>query len=287
MAKLRDVCFVHLGKFGDIALMLPAFKAVADEMGKPPVCVVSSTYASILEGVSYVVPWVMPLHWWGGVGKAKQTAISAGFDPVVVKWWDEPGAQPPIQLGNAKTITLKIHGKLRRIPAQEWDSFQASQWRYAGFTMEQMMEWPLIFDRRDRRREEELRLRSFRSARPKLLINASQSGTSPFKFAPQLMALTLGLGCEIVNLANVKAHRIYDLLGLYDHAAGLVTTDTATLHLAAASTVPYIAFINDGGSGSIPKGNCVLTVRYSQFQQNMGWIVDTLKKFARKEAVFA
>ena len=157
MLQNKQVCFVHLGKYGDLILMCPAFKAVADEMGKPVICVVSSEYASVFDGVSYVHPWVVNLHWWRGVGEAKRMAIAAGFEPIVVKWWDEPGASPPMALPGARTISLTIHGVRHVVPAAEWDSFQASQWRYAGFTVEQMMQWPLVFDRRDPGRERALR----------------------------------------------------------------------------------------------------------------------------------
>lgn len=279
-AGLREVCFVHLGKFGDIMIMLPAFKVVAEEMEKPVICMVSRDYASIFDGVSYVRPWVVNLHWWKGVGEARKIAVQEGFEPIVVKWWDEPGVPPPRKLENSRTITLTIHGQRRIVPAQEWDSFQASQWRYAGFTMEQMMEWPLVFDRRSPAREEELRRACFHSSKPKLLVNLSTTGSSPFKQGLQARGMLPAAACEIVSLENVRAHRIYDLLGLYDHAAGLVTSDTATLHLAAASSVPYIAFINNGGAGSIPKGNCILTIRYAELMSKIGFYVQAIKKLA-------
>lgn len=280
--KSQDVVFVTLGKHGDIILFLPALKAVADELGKPVISMVSGEYAGVFEGVSYVTPWVVDLHWWKGVGKAKNMAEVAGYEPVLPKWWDIPGAQPPMQLESGRTITLKIHGQLRRIDAAEWDSYQASQWRYAGFTMEQMMQWPLVFDRRNAAREEKLRLLHFKTNRPKLLVNLSSSGTSPFPAVTQARALLHMANMEIVNLDRIRAPRIYDLLGLYDHAAGLVTSDTATLHLAAASKIPYIAFINNGGAGSIPKGNCILTIRYGEFGQNLGNYSEALKRLSKQ-----
>lgn len=279
LLQSEDVCFVHLGKFGDIMIMLPAFKAVADELGKPVVCIVSTAYSSIFDGVSYVEPLPVGLHWWKGVGQARKMAESWGLKPIVVKWWDEPGAKPPGPAQPGRTITLKIHGHMRTVDASEWDSFQASQWRYAGFTMEQFAAWPMVFDQRDPHRESVLRSRCFSGNRPKLLVNLSKSGTSPFPHAAQVMALVAGKGFDIVHLDRIKAYRIYDLLGLYDHAAMLVTSDTATLHLAGASNVPYIAFINNGGAGSIPKGNCVLSIRYGDFHQQIGRFVETLKSF--------
>jgi hypothetical protein len=219
----------------------------------------------------------MDLHWWKGVKQARLAAQKAGFDPVVVKWWDEPGAKPPFIPAGESTIMLTIHGQKMRVPASEWDSYQASQWRYAGFNMQQMMEWPLVFDRRSASREHSLRNKWFTNQRPKLLVNLSQTGTSPFPHVAQAKALLSSSRLDVVNLGSVRADRIFDLLGLYDHAEGLVTTDTATLHLAAASKIPYIALINNGGSGSIPRGNCIAAIRYAEFPKRLGNYIEALK----------
>lgn len=277
MLSQRRVLFVHLGKHGDIILMLPAFKAVADELGKPATCMVSREYAGVFEGTSYVQPWVVPYHWWRGVGEARKLAEQSGFEPVVVKWWDEPGALPPRALSPGRTTTLTIHGRTLEINAAEWDSYQSSQWRYAGFTMEQMLAWPLVFDRRNPGREAELRQRVFKTSLPKLLVNLPDSGASPFKLSHLVWSYVRNLGFELVDLSKVTARRIFDLLGLFDSAAGMVTSDTATLHLAAASKMPYVALINNGGAGSVPKGNCVLTVRYADVPQRRAQIVTALK----------
>lgn len=258
--------------------MLPAMKSVADELGKPPICMVSHEFSGIFEGVSYVKPWIVNLHWWRGVkdGMARKMAERAGYDPVVVKWWDEERALPPRALEPGRTTTLTIHGKTIEINAAEWDSYQSSQWRYAGFTMEQMMSWPLVFDRRNPGREAELRNRVFKTLLPKLLVNMPMNGASPFKLSNLVWSFVGGLGFEIVDLSKVTAFRIFDLLGLFDHAAGMVTSDTATLHLAAASPMPYIALVNSGGAGSVPKGNCVLSVRYSDVPQKRAAILKAL-----------
>lgn len=286
MLKQSEICFVHLGKFGDLMIMLPAFKAVAEEMGKAPICIVSKDFASIFDGVSYVRPWVVDFHWWKGVGQARRLAMSRGFNPIVVKWWDDPELSPPAKLEKGRTITLTIHGRPRTIPRSEWDSFQASQWRYAGFTMEQMMQWPLVFDRRSPEREHELLCRHFPASGKPLLVNVTRTGTSPFpsKSLTQVMGLVMGSGLPVVNLAGVSAIRIYDLLGLYDHAAGLVTSDTATLHLAAGSNVPYIAFVNNGGSGSVPKGNCVASIRYGEIESSRGFFLSALNRIKNMAA---
>lgn len=279
MQCIPPSCFVHLGKYGDLMIMFPAFKAIADATDTPPICLVSNTYASIFNGISYAQPWPVNLHWWKGVAEARRMAEAKGYKPIVVKWWDEPNAEPPMNLDNGKTIKLTIHGQAKLVPASEWDSYQASQWRYAGFTMQQMMDWPLVFDRRNPIREQELCLRYFRTTRPKILYNFNETGTSPFHAANQIIPLMSYTGCELIDLSRIRAIRIYDLLGLYDKAALLITSDTATLHLAAASKIPYIAFLNNGGAGSIPKGNCLTSVRYADLPRRIPHVHHVLQQF--------
>jgi len=281
MLGQRTACFVHLGKFGDLIIMLPGFRQVALELGHPVICVVSREYASLFDGVSYVLPWVVDLHWWRGVREAGIMAEQAGFHPIIVKWWDAPNAKPPMVLDNGQRLTLRIHGRIRVVPAAEWDSYQGSQWRYAGFPTEAMFQWPLYFDLRDRQREAALCATWLRPGRRHLLVNMPSLGTSPFRFAGEVLAFCYGRGMDVINLGQVKAARIYDLLGLYDHSDLLVTSDTATLHLAAASNIPYIAFLNNGGAGSIPRGNCILAIRYGEFAQRRGQFQEALRVVSR------
>lgn len=398
----KPACFAHLGKFGDLMVMFPAFKAVRDATGTPPVCIVAEEFASIFDGISYARPWKMRLNWWQDVGKARAMGEARYGHCIVPKYWDEPGVKEPFKLNDEPTVVLDLHGRKLTVPASEWDSYQLSQWRYAGFTMQQFWDWPLVFDRRNAGREEQLRKDVFhvvnfqaaspetvtenpcgqhvdvehfphgivqmrqtgerettelfelsrqvheaveaiasaqqrgasedelsklrarlfetrqaekaampemrqpeqpnaprglqpsaprpmalpqapsrnREGKPKLLVNLNPTGTSPFYGVNEVVPLLHQTGLEIVDLGNVRAERIYDLLGLYDHAAGLVTTDTATLHLAAASSIPYIAFVNNGGAGSVPKGNCILKVRYGQVGQNLSQISQALEKIS-------
>lgn len=274
------ICFAHLGKFGDLEILFPGFKAIYDATGIPPVCIVSSEFATIFEGISYAEPWTVNLHWNSQVGEAKKLGVKTFGHCIVPKFWDIPGEKPPFRLNGERPINLQIHGRIMQIPAKEWDSYQASQWRYSGFTMEQMLEWPLVFDRRDENREADLRRRLFKTDLPKLIVNLYPGGSSPWRYGNTILQWLHGF--EVINITNVVAHRIYDLLGLYDHAAGLITSDTATLHLASASEVPYIAFVNNGGSGSIPKGNCLLKVRYDHVLKSRPMIDNALKRMLRE-----
>lgn len=280
MVTKEPICNITLGKTGDACIMLPAMKAVADATGIPPVFMIAEEFAPVLDGVSYVQPWPVKLNWCREVGKARQMAEPRFKHVIVGKWWDDPNAKTPTWFQDSRHVTLTHQGRNLQIAAKEWDSYQASQWRYSGFTMEQMLEWPLVFDRRDENREADLRRRLFKTDLPKLIVNLYPGGSSPWRYGNTILQWLHGF--EVINITNVVAHRIYDLLGLYDHAAGLITSDTATLHLASASEVPYIAFVNNGGSGSIPKGNCLLKVRYDHVLKSRPMIDNALKRMLRE-----
>lgn len=259
-------CYVQLGKFGDICITLIAMKHIHDEQGFKPVMLTSQEYGSILEGVSYVQAWQEPLHWCNDVSRARAMATRKYGWAILPKWWDDPDHLPPPRINGDPTTTLNIGGRTIEIPAAEWDSYQLSQWRAMGFTPQQMIDWPLVFDRRNRMRELDLVKRTFRTPKKKLLFNLFGGGSSRFGFDSEVMQLIHKYlpHFEIVNLAGVRANRIFDLLGLYERSAGLITSDTSTLHLAGACEIPYVAYIANGGGGSIPKGNCQLAIRYGE-----------------------
>jgi hypothetical protein len=74
---------------------------------------------------------------------------------------------------------------------------------------------------------------------------------------------------------KVRLHYLFDLLGVFERSAKLITTDTAILHLVGASPLPYFAYLADGGGGSIPRGRCAYSVRYANTLKQL----DQLKKY--------
>lgn len=279
----KPICSITLGKSGDAMIMLPGMKAIYDATGIKPVFMIAEDFASVLDGVSYVEPWPVKLNWWRD-GHIALRMAKQHFDTVLVgKFWDCKGAKPPLKPGEP-TTTLKFGGRDIVVSLSDWQSYQLSQWTFAGFTFQQMMDWPLVFDKRDATRELWMRKQWFKTQKPKLLYNLSPKGgnTSPFAYLPEIWPLMQRTLFELVDISVIRAHRIYDLLGLYDYAAGLLTFDSAPLHLASASNVPYIAFIADGGSGSIPKGNCILSVRYSDVLKSLDKIKAALQQIVNE-----
>lgn len=84
---------------------------------------------------------------------------------------------------------------------------------------------------------------------PAILVNVTGGETAPWKDGAALLdvlRVTWGVDFTVVDMAAIRAERIYDMLGLMDNAVLLVSNDTYALHLAAASKVPVVAILNDG-----------------------------------------
>lgn len=257
--------FVQLGKYGDLMILFPGLQRIFWKTHIKPVVFVSAEFVSIFEGITYAKPWPMEVNWWRDVAKVRDMAIKLFGDAIVCKWWEIPGFKTPEVSKGEPFVELNLPNRKFTLPQKDWESYMVSQWTYSGFSREQLVDWQLDFDNRDDTREEILRRKTFITRKPKILVAMPSVGTSVFKKSPELWPRIRRLAndFEIINLEHVKAHRLYDLLGLYDAADFLITSDTATLHLASASTIPYLALVADGGSGSIPKGNCVCSVRYA------------------------
>lgn len=241
-------CFVLLGKFGDLIQMLPVFQACKAKHGVSPIVMVEEKYAGVFEGVTYVNPWVVPFKWPNDM-KAAQDEAKKHFTTVIVpQFWN-----------------LDLGVKTPKVDLSKMPNCMAAMWVQSGFTLDQMKSSMPEFDRRDKTREHALMKTVATWKRPVLLYNL-EGASCPFPHAPEVMKLIreYGHGCDLVDLSVVRAERIYDLLGMFDHAVGLITTDTATLHLAAASEIHYIALTNTGWSRATPKGHCLLEVRYEK-----------------------
>lgn len=268
----NQTCFVQLGRYGDVMIILPAMKHIFDTTGIKPVLMICREFAGILDGVSYVEPWpVDGLSWVMGVKTARDGADRYFKKVFVPKYWDCPGMTPD----HVPDEKVSIQG----VEDDEWNSYMFSQWKSCGFTRRQIIDWPLVFDRRDSNREKLLCDKTIHGEKPVVLYNFS-GFSSPMRAEKEVLSSLSRLDGKIqmVNLFDVTAKNIYDLLGLYDRSLCLVTGDTATLHLAAAHKIPMVALVNNGGSGSIVKGNCILKVRYAEIQSRVQEIGKAVEK---------
>lgn len=221
--------YVVLGASGDVCIMLPLFHDIFLKTKQKPVVIVSKTYAGVFDGVSYVdaVVYDQPYD-----RNDKQSCRKIA-DFARQKVQDRP------------LVFLNPVETMNGIVPQETDSFVKEFWRIAGRPHEWGM-LPLVFDLRDPEREKKL-IESLNFNDKPLILAALTGLTSPFPQKGELMTLlqTRFTDFQIIDLFNVKAERIYDLLGLFDRAKLLITVDTAHLHLSRASDVPVIAIARD------------------------------------------
>lgn len=270
---------ILLGRNGDLIQMLPAWKAIYDRTGLKPIIMVSTEYAGVLEGVSYVEPYPLALTWWEGVPLARHLADGLFGGSTIMQGWHDPN-----ELGKPSegATVLQSHGKEWGVDMSLAPDYGTSMWQRCGFTRADMLRLPLVFDRRDATRERLLAQRVRKQpGKPLLLVNLT-GNSSPFACLPEVMRTLAQFArrVELVDLGKIRAHRIYDLLGLYDQSVGLITSDTSTAHLAPASRVPWVAYTVDSWSTSVPKGNVMGEFKYSQALESLdklasiveGWI---------------
>ena len=225
---------VSLGRNGDVINLLPLAYWISQNGG----CnwLIAEEYHSILDGVSYITP-----HSWHGSPETLEQAI---------------------QFANS-SLQNPLISQVHKNPDRQrlMDSYCKESWRLSGYKYSTT--WPLIFDKRSPEREKTL-IKKYIDPHRKNVCVGTKSLSSPFPKANELIAKIRGLDANVIDLDNVKAERIYDLIGLYDAADLLVCVDTVHIHLARACYTPLIAILNDGWYGSVTPPQTVAEFRYSE-----------------------
>lgn len=286
MLPSRPAAFILLGRFGDLAQMLPCWKAIFDRTGHKPVVIVTREYATILDGVTYVEPYPFDGHWWQDVPKARRIAQEAFGGGIVAQWWnDDPERIQLLEAATKGGLVLQSHGHEWGVDMHKWPDYGTSMADRCGFGREEWMSLPLVFDKRNTMREQDLVKRVFGGdPRPKLLYNFNGI-SSPFAFVPDILNPLMtryGSDFHLVDLGKVHAERVFDLVALYERAVGLITSDTLTLHLAPATKIPYIAYTVGGWTRSQPRGNCVLEITYNHTPQRVEEALAVVESWKQK-----
>lgn len=247
---------VSLRRAGDIVCLLPALRRESERLKRPVRLVVHTEFLPILSGVSYVEgvewkgDWEAPLDAARKFGARNAQVFGRGLQPDTV------------------------HGNFAKIA---WANIGHNWDRHA----------PLVFDQRNPERETLLCQSVFKTQKPKILVKL-HGFSSPFMHGDLVMTALnarFGAQAEIVNLDNVKAEQLYDLIGLIDQAACLVSIDTVTLWLASASKCPVVAFTNGTGFGaSPPRGNVVSRTPYHEVPARIEAILPIIGYTLRQSA---
>lgn len=251
----RRKLFVQLGRYGDIINILPILKAEADS-GNRPILLVAYEYKDIMDGVSYadVVVFKEPFqHLLPAMRYAETLASVNDWEVVVTQVYGHGYAFKP-----------------------QCDSFAKDAWKKATY----LAAWdrlPLVFDKRDRSREEKLA----EGLPEKPILVATHGNSSPFPQSRRLYkALSDKWPGRVVLLDDIQAHRVYDLLGLYDRAAVLVSIDTMHQHLAIGSKVPVIALTVRRPTpwhGAPERRGQVLRFNYGEYHQREAELIEAVR----------
>lgn len=258
--------FVTLGAYGDICGILPLLWH-SFRQGDDATLLVSHDYADIMDGVGYADRRIWP-HRYHTLPEAIQHARTLGFDKIHV---------------------TQCYGL--RTPMDK-SSFIEQMWHMGGFGELWGQDIPLVFDRRDEKREAELVAKYKTTDRPLLLV--CTSGRSSPISQQQLRCIANAVGnCgerfEIVDISTIRAHHFYDLLGLYEKAEYLIAIDSGPLHLAnACPKLKVIALVTDRPTrwyGAPHRPNHVLSLRYSEIESRWREIEEALKSHGRDRRI--
>lgn len=243
----RGMCVVELGRYGDIVNLLPCLKIINDRYGKPNLCV-SKHFSDLLDGVTYVKPYVVGLkneELGAAIALAKEE-----FDIVV----------------NAGVWGRGYQQK------KTTESYNKESWKNVG--MLHLFDDKKLkpeFDNRSSDREAELVNRVLGKNiddRPVILVNVSAAISSPCKECATFLDAIRERwepDCRVIDISNVRAERIYDMLGLFEVSNCLVCLDSAYVHLAQATEIPIIAIVNHKPwGGTIVRRNLVAQTDYEK-----------------------
>lgn len=254
-------CFIALSKFGDIIQALPIIEREYKKSHKKPDVITSEKYSSVFHGLTYV----------------RKVIIYGG------KWSDLHGAIKFAKSMYNDVEILQCHGE--NFPfKQTKPSFQHEVYDRVGL-LDQWQSSKPRFDRRDASREKSL-LASLGIGSDKFILVGDQSESSPFKQIEELKVMLntkFGEAYKIILLSRVRAEKIYDLIGLYDQAAALVTTECVHTHLAWASNVPMFVLSADGWRGSAFRRNFAFYLKYADWERRKNDFMASIESFLVKK----
>lgn len=217
------VLAVQLGRLGDILNILPACRHLNIRH-----MMIHPAFDVAMRGQSYVEPVYFS-------GDIEDLRFAVEYARVIAK--DVRVAQ---LFGRVQPDGLSPRSRPSFVMDQ-WDRLRPGLGDLWG-------KLPLEFDRRDAPREAELivQLRAH-CGRPTLLVNTfSHSSPLDPHYAAELYAHLESNHPEfhVIRLGDVRAFSYCDLLGLYERAAGLITVDSASLHLCrACPNLPTFRFV--------------------------------------------
>jgi len=271
------------GKAGDCVQMTAAFHEIHQVTGIKPTVISEEKYAAIYDGCSFINPVPFNAPWDSDVGYIRKLI---GFkDAVGIQSWHDMGSREFKAIKSPSSIVLQMHGRNFTVDIKKDPHYSAAMMRRAGFSWDEALNLRPVFDLRDSAREAGLLAACWPKAFRKkpLLLVTFDGQSSPWGHLPEAWPVLSPFYRQfhVVDLGKVNAVRVFDMLGLMEAAAGAIVIDTLALHLLTATDTPYIAFTQNGWLGSVPKGNCVLEIKYAQSLRRLREIPKVLQQWLR------
>lgn len=232
--------YVQLGKIGDILSVVPM-------LDDGDVMVVSKQYAHVMQRIP-VKTCEYDGDWTDLVGAIR--FAKARFPDVVVP-----------QMHGGKEFPMR-----HRTP-----SFQLDQWQRCG----KLSEW-------DNRPLNVIPSPFTPLSEKPHILYADHSQSSPFLHKDDLYKVLKESfpDMEVIRLSETWLDNFCDFVSIYNHAAAIVSVETAHLHLAKASKIPIIALATDTPSkwhGSAYSKRFAFHCRYGDYMARKEELVAELK----------
>jgi hypothetical protein len=253
-----STAFIQLGRVGDIINMLPAVRG----LGRKASVYVLLEYAPLLEGCADYVEAIPVKGRINHVLPHVAAALERHSDVRVPQVYREERITREELSYNEDSLKRAVLG--------------------GGCCTE-------IWTNRNKSREADL-VRQY-APKGKFIITNSKGVSQPFSknLWAEFQYAAREADMTILDVGNIRAHRFYDLLGLYDQAEMVITTDTATLHLAHLHGVKTVGIVADSPDGwfashfwHVP---AEMVVYYSDFDLRKGEIEDVILGNVSEELV--
>lgn len=280
MTPNNQKIYVNLGRLGDICNILPLLYDDHVKGTRSAMMVARDFAGQLSSGCSYYDEVVFNGSMWD-LDKAVKEADNLSSNVVVTQ------LVGPTEV--VKSVVINRNGLEYRTTTE---SFMKDAWMIAGRFEDWKKQLPLVFDKRSAEREKRL-CEPIVKKKPIILV-ATKGVSAPFAYSPllwELVSRRFGNKFNVVNLSDIVAERFYDLLGLYERAACLVTVDSAPLHLAyACKNLPVVALVRDKPSlwhGSCWRPNHICHIRYSEFPERCVEMLDAIAAIGKPGNWFA
>lgn len=252
-----------LGRAGDLINIFPVLRAKAYEAGAAIPIVSTMEFYRLFRGVSYLRPDLIDIT---------ADRIGVGRDYAYKRY-------PVVR-------SIQVWGDNRR-QSNVTPRYNMESWHMAGAQHRfNDRSFRPVFDARNFR-EEERWVEPHLNDKPILLLSVEGGYSSPFRnsqLVKQPIIDTLGESYQIVDLNSFRARSIQDLLGLMEAATVMVLSDTAPLHLAAATSTPVVALLSDRGTWNQTKPRClaIWAGDYTVAQHDVHKIIGAIRKVPPK-----